>query len=374
MAHTAVVGTGIVMSPPKAPSLAPVAVEALREVARGRTGAHTNADAKTAVSKAMRDSRPCRTVLAETDDAREVTWRERALNAEDALKAAHAEIVTQRSRIGELLGRILDLEAEWNQDAVQRVTTQNATLKQRVRQLTTYRIRRTPLPCRTEVQRWRSAARLAALATAWHDNPPGEIAEPMWAWYRADWKLWHHQEHGRRRALEHRDDCTAGSRRCWRPGAGWSSSTTRTSPHSPCAELTVTRNRGIAASAETRGLHGDGSGAVVSVMAQRGRAACRLTPIWASRAPNRGSGYHHHGGARLSTPAHAAAARPGLDRNAVALCSRHDRLAQSARGCVVAPAVDLRSRPQAWGCSAPAWVNCLRRQLRRVTQVRRRRV
>ena len=79
-------------------------------------------------------------------------------------------------------------------------------------------------------------------------------------------------------------------------------------------------------------------------------------------------------GPGLSTPAHAAAARPGLDRNAVALCSRHDRLAQSARGCVVAPAVDLRSRPQAWGCSAPAWVNCLRRQLRRVTQVRRRRV
>lgn len=64
-------------------------------------------------------------------------WRERALNAEDALKAAHAEIVAQRNRIGELLGRIRDLEAEWTQDAVERITTENTTLKQRVRQLTT---------------------------------------------------------------------------------------------------------------------------------------------------------------------------------------------------------------------------------------------
>ncbi|MGP4102076.1 hypothetical protein [Nonomuraea sp. KM90] len=67
----------------------------------------------------------------------EATWRERALNAEDALKAAHAKIVQQRGRIGELLGRIRDLEAEWTQDAIRRITTENTTLKQRVRQLTT---------------------------------------------------------------------------------------------------------------------------------------------------------------------------------------------------------------------------------------------
>ena len=40
-------------------------------------------------------------------------------------------------RIGELLGRIRDLEAEWTQDAIQHVTTENTTLKQRLRQLTT---------------------------------------------------------------------------------------------------------------------------------------------------------------------------------------------------------------------------------------------
>ncbi|WP_211246409.1 hypothetical protein [Amycolatopsis taiwanensis] len=74
--------------------------------------------------------------LAEQDDEREATWRERALNAEDALKAAHAEILAQRTRIGELLGEIRDLQAEWTEEAIQRITTENTTLKQRVRQLT----------------------------------------------------------------------------------------------------------------------------------------------------------------------------------------------------------------------------------------------
>ena len=45
--------------------------------------------------------------------------------------------MAQRNRIGELLGRIRDLEAEWTQDAVERITTENTTVKQRVRQLTT---------------------------------------------------------------------------------------------------------------------------------------------------------------------------------------------------------------------------------------------
>lgn len=118
---------------------APVSVAAVaRRAGVSRTFLYTNADAKAAVAKAIRDTTDQRRrALAEADDAREATWRERALNAEDALKAAHAEIGAQRSRIGELLGRIRDLEAEWNQDAVQRVTTENTTLKERVRQLIT---------------------------------------------------------------------------------------------------------------------------------------------------------------------------------------------------------------------------------------------
>ena len=117
----------------------PISVAAVaRRAGVSRTFVYTNADAKSAVAKAIRETGDQRRrLLAETDDSREATWRERALNAEDALKAAHAEILTQRTRIGELLGRIRDLEAEWTQDAVQRITTENTTLKQRVRQLTT---------------------------------------------------------------------------------------------------------------------------------------------------------------------------------------------------------------------------------------------
>ncbi len=74
--------------------------------------------------------------LADRDAGQEAAWRERALNAEDALKAAHAEIIQQRERIGELLGQVRDLEAEWTQETIQRITTENTTLKQRVRQLT----------------------------------------------------------------------------------------------------------------------------------------------------------------------------------------------------------------------------------------------
>ncbi|MFI6610127.1 hypothetical protein [Streptomyces sp. NPDC050507] len=42
----------------------------------------------------------------------------------------------QRTRIGELRGQMRDLQAEWSEEAVQRITTENTTLKQRVRQLT----------------------------------------------------------------------------------------------------------------------------------------------------------------------------------------------------------------------------------------------
>ncbi|MCX4859221.1 DUF6262 family protein [Streptomyces canus] len=102
-----------------------------------RTFLYDNVEARAAVAAAMTRVGERRSgILVEQDDEREATWRERALNAEDALKAAHAEILTQRNRIGELLGQIRDLEAEWTEEAIQRITTENTTLKQRVRQLT----------------------------------------------------------------------------------------------------------------------------------------------------------------------------------------------------------------------------------------------
>ncbi|GAA2986854.1 MULTISPECIES: DUF6262 family protein [Streptomyces] len=103
-----------------------------------RTFLYDNVEARAAVAAAMTQAgeHPSR-ILAEQDDEREATWRERALNAENALKAAHTEILTQRVRIGELLGQIRDLQAEWTEGTIQRITTENTNLKQRVRQLTT---------------------------------------------------------------------------------------------------------------------------------------------------------------------------------------------------------------------------------------------
>ncbi|MBM7443104.1 DUF6262 family protein [Streptomyces sp. HB132] len=103
-----------------------------------RTFIYDNVEARMAVASAMTEAGERRSqMLADQDDEHEATWRERALNTEDALRAAHAEILAQRTRIGELLGQIRDLQAEWTEEAIQRITTENTTLKQRVRQLTT---------------------------------------------------------------------------------------------------------------------------------------------------------------------------------------------------------------------------------------------
>lgn len=102
-----------------------------------RTFLYDNDEARAAIATVMAEAGDLRSrLLAEQDDERESTWRERALNAEEGLKAAQAEILAQRTRIGELLGQIRDLQAEWTEEAVQRITTENTTLKQRVRQLT----------------------------------------------------------------------------------------------------------------------------------------------------------------------------------------------------------------------------------------------
>jgi hypothetical protein len=108
-----------------------------RRAGVSRTFLYSNPDARAAVAAALAEAGERRVqMLAAQDDEREATWRERALNAEDALKAAHAEITTQRTRIGEFLGQVRDLEAEWTKEAIARITTENTTLKQRVRQLT----------------------------------------------------------------------------------------------------------------------------------------------------------------------------------------------------------------------------------------------
>lgn len=64
-------------------------------------------------------------------------WKDRALNAEEGLRAAHKEISGQCDQIGRLLGRIRDLEVDLPADAVERITSENRTLRQENRRLTT---------------------------------------------------------------------------------------------------------------------------------------------------------------------------------------------------------------------------------------------
>jgi hypothetical protein len=115
-----------------------VTVAAVARHARvSRTFLYTNPDARTALDTTKHQATQHRPDTGRTGDPREASWRERALNAEAALKNANTEIIAQRDRIAELLGRTRDLEAEWTDESLARITSENTSLKQRVRQLTT---------------------------------------------------------------------------------------------------------------------------------------------------------------------------------------------------------------------------------------------
>ena len=105
-----------------------------RRAGVSRTFLYQNTEARELVATSSGD----RTPAHPSDPAAtqiEATWRERALNAEHELKRAHDEIALQRTRIGELLGHIRDLENDLPADGVQRLLTETHTLTARVRQL-----------------------------------------------------------------------------------------------------------------------------------------------------------------------------------------------------------------------------------------------
>ncbi len=113
---------------------APVTYPAVaRQAGVSRTFPYANPDARTLVSDAISKTGAQH---ARGSDEQEPSWRERALNAEAALKIARAEIAAQRRRMAILLGRVRDLEHDLSPEAAQRLATENTTLKQRVRQLT----------------------------------------------------------------------------------------------------------------------------------------------------------------------------------------------------------------------------------------------
>jgi hypothetical protein len=102
-----------------------------------RTFLYDNPSARDLISTAItRASGQRQQDNADRDAQAEASWRQRALNAEQALKTAHAEIRAQRARIGELLGQLRDTQHEHDNDATGRLSAENATLKQRIRDLT----------------------------------------------------------------------------------------------------------------------------------------------------------------------------------------------------------------------------------------------
>lgn len=101
-----------------------------------RTFLYENPSARDLISTAItRASGQRQQDIADRDAQAEASWQQRALNAEQALKTAHAEIRAQRARIGELLGQLRDTQHEHDSDAFGRLSAENATLRQRIRDI-----------------------------------------------------------------------------------------------------------------------------------------------------------------------------------------------------------------------------------------------
>jgi hypothetical protein len=105
-----------------------------RQAGVSRTFLYDNPEARQIIATATARAAGRRAEGHEAErEALKASWRERALNSEDALKAAHAEILRQRDQIAELLGQIRDLNTGWTEDDRIRMTTENLALKRATR-------------------------------------------------------------------------------------------------------------------------------------------------------------------------------------------------------------------------------------------------
>jgi predicted nucleic acid-binding Zn-ribbon protein len=99
-----------------------------------RTFLYQNDEARKLLADAAADgAAPAR---CRQDSGQASPWKDRALNAEDALRTAYAEISSQRDQIGKLLGSIRALETDLPAEAAERISAENRTLRQENRKLT----------------------------------------------------------------------------------------------------------------------------------------------------------------------------------------------------------------------------------------------
>ncbi|MFJ9968803.1 DUF6262 family protein [Streptomyces avermitilis] len=114
----------------------PVTFQAVaRKAGVSRTFLYEHPEARQLVESARDRGDGRQRVDRQRESDAEAAWRERALNAEDGLKAAHAEIRRQRARMGQLLGQIRELEERWSDESVTRLIEQSTQMKERIRQL-----------------------------------------------------------------------------------------------------------------------------------------------------------------------------------------------------------------------------------------------
>lgn len=110
------------------------------EIARlagvGRSYLYQNADAERLMTTALeRQSEAVSEASRVRTEDSVGQWRERALNAEAQLDRAKGEILLQRNEMAELLGVIRTFEDTTPTDAVQRLVSENHTLKRRVKEM-----------------------------------------------------------------------------------------------------------------------------------------------------------------------------------------------------------------------------------------------
>ncbi|RPE39172.1 hypothetical protein EDD90_2145 [Streptomyces sp. Ag109_O5-1] len=101
------------------------------------TFCYENTDARALVQAAVADARQRRDQGAQQEHERiEASWRERALNAEEALTRTQETVFTQRKRIGELMGQLRDVEQSAPAESAPALRTENTSLKRRLDQMT----------------------------------------------------------------------------------------------------------------------------------------------------------------------------------------------------------------------------------------------
>src|SRR5260370_2741450 len=107
-----------------------------RQAGVSRTFLYANPDARALISDAVSKPGGPKAAAHEGSGDHDLPLRERALNAEAALTAAHAEITAQRHRMAILLGQGRDLEHDLSPQAPHRLASENNTLNHRVHELT----------------------------------------------------------------------------------------------------------------------------------------------------------------------------------------------------------------------------------------------